>query len=284
MIEVHGLTKRYGRTTVVDAVSFDVPPGDAVALWGPNGAGKTTVLRCLLGLTPYAGRVTVGGYDVQRQGKRARALVGYVPQELSMQADLTVVETAGLAAALRRVPPARTAEVLDLLSLGDRAGTRVGELSGGMKQRLGIAVALLADPPVLFLDEPTANLDAASRERTLDLIDALRTPDRTIVLTSHHLQEVGMLVERVVAMDDGRVVEECDPATLAERLGLRAWLHVDVVADRTDDAVATLVARGFAARRNAHGLLVEVAARDKAVALRALYDGGFGIHDFEVWR
>jgi ABC-type multidrug transport system ATPase subunit len=138
VIRVEGLTKRYGKVTVVDDVSFEVSPGEAVALWGPNGAGKSTIMRCILGAVPYEGTVEVGGHDARRQGKASRQLLGYVPQHLAFYDDLSVGETVALSTRLRRVELERGREVLGQLGLGNEWEKRVGALSGGMKQRLGI--------------------------------------------------------------------------------------------------------------------------------------------------
>ncbi|MDX1690274.1 MAG: ABC transporter ATP-binding protein [Acidimicrobiia bacterium] len=284
MITIDHLTKRYRSVAVVDDVSLTVEPGETVALWGPNGAGKTTIVRSLLGLLSYEGSITVAGLDVRDHGKAVRRIMGYVPQELSFFDDLTVVETLDFSASLRRIADERVEAVIRLVGLDGHTGKRVGELSGGLKQRLGIALALLPDPRVLLLDEPTSNLDAASREVAVRLLHDLQTPERVMVVTSHHLEEVGMLADRVVALDDGRVLHECPPAELADRLGLRAWLHVVLDPRHRDPAAALLRSRGFEARRNGFGVLVEVSAQGKGRALGVLHDEGFAIEDVEVWR
>jgi ABC-type multidrug transport system ATPase subunit len=284
VIRIEDLTKRYGPTTVVDGFDLEVPRGESVALWGPNGAGKTTVVRSILGLITYEGTITVDGHDVRREGKAVRRLLGYVPQELAFYDDMTVVEILDFSASLRHLPFARVDEVIELVDLERHSGKKVRELSGGLKQRLGLATALLPDPPVLLLDEPTSNLDAAARESAVALLHELRTHDRALIVTSHHLEEVGMLVDRVVAMDEGRITIECPPSELGERLGLRAWLHLVVNRAPVEHAVEALQRSGFEARANAYGVLVEVAAHDKGRALAALQAAGIEIADLEVWR
>lgn len=284
MIHIAGLTKRYGSVAVVDDFSLDVAPGESVALWGPNGAGKTTVVRCILGLLSYSGTIEVRGLHARADGKAARRLMGYVPQELAFYDDLTVEETLDFSAELRRLTAGRVDEVIEMVDLAPHRLKRVRELSGGLKQRLGLAAALLPDPPVLLLDEPTSNLDAAAREAAVELLDRLREGDRVMIVTSHHLEEVGMLVDRVVAMEDGRITVECPPNELAERLGLRAWLHVVLDGTPIPAAVAALTAKGFDARANSYGVLVEVSAQGKGRALEALADSGIAIADLEVWR
>ena len=284
MIEIRGLTKRYGKTAVVDDFSTTVHPGESIALWGPNGAGKTTIVRCILGLVSYDGDVTVAGLDARTRGKAVRSMLGYVPQELSFYDDMSVIETLDFSASLRRITPDRVDEVLESVDLDGHHDKKVRELSGGLKQRLGIAAALLPDPPILLLDEPTSNLDATAREAAVALLDTLRDEGRSLVVTSHHLEEVGMLVDRVVAMESGKVTIECSPAELADRLGLRAWLHLVVPDGAIPAAVEVLRGDGFDAHRNAYGVLVEVSAQGKGRAIAALQDAHIGIVDLEVWR
>lgn len=284
MIELKGLTKRYGEMTVLDGVSLTVADGEAVALWGPNGAGKTTIVRSVLGLIGYEGTIEINGIDARRRPKAARCLIGHVPQELSFYDDMTLVDTLDFVANLRRLPLQQVDANLELVQLGGHRDKRVRELSGGMKQRLGIAAALLGDPPVLLLDEPTASLDVASRERMVEVIEGLRTPWRSIVLTSHDLGEVGMLVDRVIALADGRIQQECQPSELADRLGIRSWLHLILEATDVERGLALLEGGGFPAHANGSGLLVEVSAQRKAEALSTLRDGGVDVRDFEVWR
>lgn len=284
MIRIEALTKRYGKTVVVDDFSVTVPQGEAIALWGPNGAGKTTVVRCILGLVEFDGVVEVGGLDVRKFGKSTRSQLGYVAQQLAFYDDMTVLETLDFSASLRHLPIERVDEVLELIDLGGHHDKRVRELSGGLRQRLGLAAALLPDPPLLLLDEPTSNLDAGARESAVALLDDLRSQGRTLVVTSHHLEEVGMLVDRVIAMDEGRITVECSPAELAERLGLRAWLHIVVGEGLLDSAVDTLTSDGFDAHQNAYGVLVEVSAQGKGPALASLQRAGIEVRDLEVWR
>lgn len=283
MISVKHLSKRYGKARAVDDVSFDVAPAESVAFWGPNGAGKSTVLRSILGLVSFEGVIEIGGLDVVRRPKATRSMIGHVPQQPAFFDELTVFETAELSARLRRLPAAKALGVLDELGLADDRDKRVGALSGGMRQRLAIAVALVHDPKVLMLDEPTSNLDLESRESVLALFERLRA-DRCLLLTSHNLQEVGMLVDRVIAMDSGRVRMECEPGALAELLTLRSWMHVIVAPGQASRALDVLTTNGFEARMNSHGVLVEVNAQQKGEALETLHQAGVGLVDIEVWR
>jgi ABC-type multidrug transport system ATPase subunit len=284
VIRIDNLSKRYGKTEVVKDFTLEVAQGESVALWGPNGAGKTTVVRCMLGLVRYDGSITIGGLDAVRRGKAVRATMGYVPQELSFYDEMTVYDLLDYSAALRGIGTERVEEVCDLVDLTDHMDKKVRELSGGLKQRLGIASALLPDPPILLLDEPTSNLDARARDAAIELLQGLREDGRTLIVTSHHIEEMAMLVDRVVAMEQGKIKVICDPSDLAEELGLRAWLHLVLTNGSAASALNVLEERGFRVKMNSRGVLVEVSAQGKGEAVHALQDAGISIDDLEVWR
>jgi ABC-type multidrug transport system ATPase subunit len=284
MIEIQHLTKRYGPTEVVSDFTLDIAAGESVALWGPNGAGKTTVVRCILGLVTYEGTIAVDGLDAVRRGKAVRARIGYVPQELSFYDEMTVDDLLDYSASLRGIGPDRVDEVAETVELTEHLTKKVRELSGGLKQRLGIAAALLPDPPILLLDEPTSNLDAKARDAAIELLGDLRHEGRTLLVTSHHIEEIGMLVERVVAMEDGEITVICEPTDLAEKLGLRAWLHLILAIGSAERALTVLREQGFSAKMNSRGVLVEVSAQGKGEAVAALQHADVEIKDLEVWR
>lgn len=284
MIEITNLTKAYRDSVVVDDFDMTVGRGDSVALWGPNGAGKTTVIRCLLGLVSYHGSIEVNGLDARDRGKAVRSLIGYVPQELSFYDDMKVVDLLDYSASLRGVSTDRVDQVAEMIGIAPHQDKLVRELSGGLKQRLGLATALIPNPPILLLDEPTSNLDAAARDASIRLLEQLRHEGRTLLVTSHHMEEVGMLVDRVVAMDAGRKVTECAPMDLAEELGLRAWLHLITERESMARAIDVLRKAGFEARQNSSGVLVEVSAQQKGRAVAVLQEAGIAIEDLEVWR
>jgi nitrous oxidase accessory protein len=206
MIVVRGLTKRFGPVTAVEDLSFTVEAGEAVALWGPNGAGKSTVLHCLLGIVRYDGTIELGGCDPHRHGKAARRLVGFVPQQIHLPEDFTVREVVDFFARLKGASPETIPGVLERLGLAAHAEKRVGTLSGGMKQRVALAVALLGDPPILLLDEPTASLDAQSRSDFLYLLGELKRSGKTLLFSSHRQDEILSLADRVLVLEQGRLV------------------------------------------------------------------------------
>lgn len=219
-IRVKQLRKRYGKVDILHGLSFDVHPGEVVALWGANGAGKTTLLKALLGLISFEGQIEVEGYDVSRDGKRARRSIGYVPQETAFY-DLSVKRTLEFYARLKsgklKIPATRIPILLGRLGLREHAAKSVSVLSGGLKQRLALAIALLDDPPVLLMDEPTANLDVQARCDYLALLAALRDEGKTIVFASHRLEELEALADRVLWLEQGRLIETLKPEMLRAR-------------------------------------------------------------------
>lgn len=282
MIDFDHLTKRFGDYTAVDNLSLEVAPRRAVALWGPNGAGKTTVIKCLLGLLHYDGSIRVGGFDARRQGKQARALLGYVPQELAFYDDMSAAETAHYLARIKRAQPERVGTVLKQVGLAEHASKQVRALSGGMKQRLALGIALLSDPPVLVLDEPTSSLDTAARNQFVHLLLEVKQAGKTIVFTSHRIEEVEALADEVIVMERGAVQRRCGPGELAGILGLRTQVKLRVDSRRLDEALDLLLAQGYQARRNGVGVLVDVPAREKALPIHTLNGAGIVVSDIEM--
>jgi ABC-type multidrug transport system ATPase subunit len=283
MITVTNVTKRFGDLTAVDDLSFQVQAGEAVALWGANGAGKTTALRCLLGLLPFEGSVTIAGIDVQKQGKVARGLMGFVPQELNFHDDMTVAETLTFYARLKKVPTGYDfTPLLERLELTPHIRKPVHDLSGGLKQRLALALALLSDPPILILDEPTANLDIRAREDFLLLLHELKVGGKTLAFSSHRLEEVTALADRVILMEAGRLIVDAPPQELEQRLGWESTLHLYLPEPVIEPALETLTAYGMPVSRNGRGVRVQVKPGEKGKVLRMLHEAGIEIEDFTV--
>jgi len=206
VLRVEGLTKRYGSATVLNDVGFSLEPGTITAILGPNGAGKTTTLKCILGVTDFEGKVEVDGYSSRRQGKKARSRIGYLPQTPAFSEGDTCRQALEFLAELRGSDVSRVQPLLKRVDLEEQSDLAVGHLSGGMKQRLALAAALLSDPPLLLLDEPTANLDAASREQLHNLVAQLRSEGRTIVISTHFVDNLGDLADHVLVLREGRLV------------------------------------------------------------------------------
>lgn len=213
--QVEHLTKFYGTVRALDDVSFAVREAEVVALLGPNGAGKTTTIEILEGLrVPTAGGVSVLGVEPRRGGRRLRNQLGIVLQSAGIDATLTVTEAVHLYASFHR-PRRPTTEVLEQVGLDESARVRVAHLSGGQRRRLDLALALVGAPSLLFLDEPTTGLDPAARRHTWKVIESLRDQGVAIVLTSHYLDEVQRLAERVIVLAKGRIVAQGPPAAIS---------------------------------------------------------------------
>ncbi|WP_421657217.1 ATP-binding cassette domain-containing protein [Leptothermofonsia sp. ETS-13] len=221
---IEKLQKRYGTVEAVKDVSFQVEPGEIFGLLGPNGAGKTTTLRCLCTLTePDSGRIEVSGISVVEQPRLARQRLGYVAQEIALDKVLTGRELLQLQAALYHLPRAVTRDriesVLSLFGLQDYADKKTGTYSGGLKKRLDLAAGLLHQPDVLVLDEPTVGLDIESRIAVWDFLRRLREQGTTVLLTSHYLEEIDALADRVAIIDQGVVIACGRPSELKDRVG-----------------------------------------------------------------
>lgn len=220
MIRVNGLTKDYGSRHAVSDLTFNAEKGEILGFLGPNGAGKTTTMRILTGyMPPTAGKVTIGGYDVIDNSLEVRRITGYMPETVPLYNDMTVYEYLKYMADLRHVKNAkqRIDETLDQVQLSDRAKGYIGKLSKGMRQRVGLAQAILHQPEVLILDEPTIGLDPKQVVMFRELIQSIGK-DRTVLLSSHILPEVQQVCDRVLIINKGRIVAEDSPEQLQSRL------------------------------------------------------------------
>ena len=216
-IRVTGLRKRYGELEAVRGIDFEVAEGECFALLGPNGAGKTTTVEILEGYRERdAGEVEVLGLDPRRGGRDLRERIGIVLQSSGHFRELTVREVLELFGGYYPRPRA-TGEVIDLVGLGEKAGARVKTLSGGQQRRLDLALGLVGDPDLLFLDEPTTGFDPSARRRSWELIESLRELGKTILLTTHYMDEAQNLADRVAILATGRIVAEGSPSSLGGR-------------------------------------------------------------------
>lgn len=283
MLEVVGLGKSYGRVRALAGVSFELPAGRVLAVVGPNGAGKTTLIKSILGLLRFEGRVLVEGIDVARSPKEARRRVGYLSQEAALHPDLTVAETAAFYAALKGVPAERARASVELVGLGAVPERRVAALSGGMRRRLALAVALLADPPLLVLDEPASGLDVEARVELRRLISELRTAGKAILFSTHWIEDLPHVADEVLVLEGGRMAffgsarELVEAPTVESRLFLR-------INGRSPEAL-DLLQRALPSRRVdrlGDWLVVPVKAREKASVLHVLVDAGISVADVRV--
>ncbi|NER29934.1 MAG: ATP-binding cassette domain-containing protein [Symploca sp. SIO1C4] len=221
---IENLKKCYGDVEAVKDISFQVEPGEIFGLLGPNGAGKTTTIRCLCTLsTPDAGKVEVSGISAIDKPRAVRQRLGYVAQEVALDKMLTGRELLQLQAALYHLPGAfakeRVNKILAMLGLKEYADKKSGTYSGGLRKRLDLAAGLLHQPDVLVLDEPTVGLDIESRVVVWDFLRQLRAAGTTVVITSHYLEEIDVLADRVAIIDKGVVIAEGKPSQLKDRVG-----------------------------------------------------------------
>ena len=213
-ISVHGLRKSYGDYEAVRGISFEIPEGEVFGLLGPNGAGKTTTIEILEGYRPRdAGEVDVLGFDPGRAGPSFRERIGVVLQQSQLWPTITVAETHRMFAGYYD-RPRDVDEVIKLVGLEEKREARVKTLSGGQKRRLDLGVALVGDPDLVFLDEPTTGFDPAARRAAWDMIRALRSLGKTILLTTHYLDEAEQLADRVAVLREGQIIREGTPAEL----------------------------------------------------------------------
>ncbi|GAB4472447.1 MAG: ATP-binding cassette domain-containing protein [Anaerolineae bacterium] len=232
MIKVEGLTKYYGSFKAIDQLSFHADRGEILGFLGPNGAGKTTTMRILTGyMPPSEGTAVVAGCDVVRDSLEARRRIGYLPETVPLYKEMTVWQYVDYLADLyglsRKERQDRVGEALEMVDMLDRADSMIGNLSKGMRQRVGLAQALVHQPEVLILDEPTIGLDPAQVREVRELIRRVGQ-DRTVMLSTHILSEVEQLCTRVLILHNGRIVAEDSPKTLAARLQgtNRFWVRV----------------------------------------------------------
>ncbi len=282
ILSVVGLRKSYGDTEVVKGLDFAIQRGECFGLLGPNGAGKTTTLRCCLGLTdPNAGSITLVGLPVPKAARQARVRVGVVPQMDNLDPDFTVTENLRIYGRYFRMPDAlvqeRIPRLLDFAGLAAKGAASIRTLSGGMKRRLTLARALINDPELLILDEPTTGLDPQARHLIWDGLRQLLTQGKTILLTTHFMDEAERLCSRLAVIDHGRMI-----ASDAPRVLIAAHVEPEVVEVYGDEVRAWADARGraladrlelagetaFCYSRDAAPLLADLA---KASGLRYLH-------------
>ncbi|GAA1099959.1 ATP-binding cassette domain-containing protein [Kitasatospora arboriphila] len=265
-ISVVGLSKRFGAVTALDGVDFDVPAGSIFGLLGPNGAGKTTAIRILTTiLRPSGGRAVVLGHDVVHEAATVRRLIGLAGQYAAVDPNLTGRENLRLIGRLTQLPRARVrpraAELLDRFDLADVGARPVRTYSGGLRRRLDIAAALVPEPPVLFLDEPTTGLDPHSRTALWDLIRELVRDGTTVLLTTQYLEEADRLAGRVVVVNEGRIIADDTPAALKTRLG-NTVIELGMGDETRAAQAATVLTDRLGEPPEREGVLLRLASRD----------------------
>ena len=292
MIRVEHLTKNYGPRVAVADVTFDVDKGEVLGFLGPNGAGKTTTMRILTGyLPPSGGRAEVAGFDVATHSLQARANIGYLPETVPLYPDMSVRSYLDFMGKIKDIKDRRRQvdRAMEKARIAHRAADQIGKLSKGLRQRVGLAQALLGDPPVLILDEPTSGLDPRQIIETRNLIKSLGG-EHTVVLSTHILPEVAATCSRIVIISNGRVVAEDTPENLDRRLKGAESIAVTVRGPREQvktalkgvPRVLSVETEGGADGRPANGLASftvqsEVGADIRESLAKAIVNGGFGL-------
>ena len=276
-LKVTGLSKSFAGRLAVDGVSFTVAAGQTLGLIGPNGAGKSTTVSMLCGLLkPDRGEILLDGQPVSHGNSAAKHKIGLVPQELAIYDDLAARENLKLFGALYGLSgdllKQRCQAALELVALSDRAGDKPSTFSGGMKRRLNIAAALLHDPQLLILDEPTVGVDPQSRNAIFDSLETLKRQGRSLIYTSHYMEEVERLADHIVIIDHGKVIANETPEELYRRLPSQAALSIEL-GDIEAMALATLL-EGIKARpgvgtvhSNGSNLRIALGAADEALTM-----------------
>ena len=290
MLDVQGLRKTYGARAAVADVSLQVRGGEVLGLLGPNGAGKSTTVGIICGLTSAdAGSVTIGGATLAADEFAFKRRIGLVPQDLALFEDLPALANIELFGALYDLPKAtlarRAMDVLAMVGLADRARDKPATFSGGMKRRLNIACALMHDPDVLLLDEPTAGVDPQSRNAIFDNLEALKRAGKALVYTTHYMEEAERLADRIVIIDHGRVVASGTLAELYRRLPAAQTLQLDIdglLPATAFDSLPGITPLQFDAGRVTLGL--DDLVRDTPAVMRALAAHGVTVRHLSSGR
>jgi len=283
IVRFEAFSKSFGSLEAVKPLDLEIAKSESFAFLGPNGGGKTTVLRALVGLhSPTSGRVLVHGLDVAKEPDRVRNLLAYVPQRVNIPDVLTAREVLVLFAGLRKVPEERVDEVLDLLALSDDADRRVGEYSGGMLQRLGLAAALLEEVPLLVLDEPTLNLDPQGIDSLHRALADLKERGTAIIFSSHSIHSAVRLADRIGVLVDGELVT-LEPVA-AFQAEVTRQTTVRVVLDRIDDAIVQAAEEAGAEVRECNTTHVSFRAlpEKRLDVIRAIENAGGTIDEFHT--
>ncbi|MFZ6817679.1 ABC transporter ATP-binding protein [Undibacterium sp. Ji22W] len=246
LLEVREVSKRFGQTTVVDNISFSAQTGQTIGLLGPNGAGKSTTVNMICGLLQAdSGHILIAGQPMAAGQHHVKKLLGLVSQDLALFEDLSARENLKLFGALYGLSGGhlqqRCDAVLELVSLQDRAKDKPSSFSGGMKRRLNIAAALLHDPQLLILDEPTVGIDPQSRNAIFDALEILKAQGRTLIYTSHYMEEVERLADHIVIIDHGKIIANESPAELVQRMPAQAALTVNLVSSMDEACLRHLI-------------------------------------------
>ena len=289
-IEVRGLVKRYGAITAVNGLDLTVRRGEFLGVLGPNGAGKSTTIRILTTLMPATeGEVVIAGLPVPRENARVRPLLGLTPQEIALYGLLSARQNLRFFASLYHLRGAalerRVGELLEQVGLTDRADEPVQTYSGGMQRRVNIAAALIHDPEIVFLDEPTVGLDPVSRSAIWDILIDLKARGKTILLTTHYMEEAEALSDRVAVIDHGRLIAVGTAAELIRATGVQSVVQLTVAGDAAACVKPLQCLEGVREVRVSDGALQVTTAsgsRQLPQMLETLFSGGVVVRSAQV--
>jgi ABC-type multidrug transport system ATPase subunit len=289
MIELKGVTKKYGKFNAVDDVNFKVDRNELIALLGPNGAGKTTILKCMVGLVSFNGNITVDGLDVKKRGVDVRRRIAYHPQQVSLYNHMSVLDNLKFFAGVKRLDGEIISRSLEENGLKDHARKKVAELSEGLRQRLMLATTLLGDSPVILFDEPSANLDIRGVMAFKEVVDTLIRKGKTVILSTHLLSDVNEVANRIIVMNQGKVVAEGSINDIMRKVELNTRILI-TISEKLDSEAASSVeemlrkAGAKTVSIEDHRIKVSVDVPDKISVLRAVDIAGLTIKNFRVFE
>ncbi|MGH7867284.1 MAG: ABC transporter ATP-binding protein, partial [Candidatus Dormibacteraceae bacterium] len=284
VLKVEQVSKRYGKYVALENLSFELPKGSHLLVLGPNGAGKTTLIKCIMDLINFNGKIHVHGIDVKKHSSLAKTFIGYVPQNYAFYEGISVKDHAILSTQLKKVGREQAEEKLKEVDLWRVKDKKVRALSDGMKQRLGIALALIANPPLLLLDEPTSNVDLRGQLEFQTLLKSLVKQGKTL-LTTTHLTGLGELATQVMILNRGKPIAMGPPSELLKNLGVNDSLYVRVN-EKDTAAVKQLLDSYKVAEVEARGewIIAFMPSETKMKVVKNLLDGGIGVEDLLIER
>ncbi|HUI00543.1 MAG TPA: ABC transporter ATP-binding protein [Nitrososphaerales archaeon] len=284
IVKIEKLEKRYGKFTALHELNLDIMPGSHLLILGPNGAGKTTLIKSMMGILNYSGKITINGIDVTKDPRGAKRNIGYVPQNYAFYESLTIYDHAVLTTRLKNLGTDQIEEKLRLVNLWETRRRRVRACSDGMKQRLGIALAMIGNPKVLLLDEPTSNVDLRGQLEFQKLLRALIAQGKTMITTSH-LTGLGELATEVMVIDHGRIITRGPPDELMSRLSVNDTIFIrakGVIAENVKRLTQDLGATDI--EIDGEWLRAAVPTKMKLGMLKGLLNSGIAIDDLLVER
>ncbi len=284
ILAVDKVKKKYGKFVALDTISFSIGKGRHLLVLGPNGAGKTTLIKCVMDLVKFEGKIEVGGTDVKRDARAAKKLIGYVPQNYAFYENLTVREHARLSVRLKEVGIEQMKEKLETVDLWHARDRKVRALSDGMKQRLGIAFALIGNPPLLLLDEPTSNVDLRGQLEFQTLLQGFLKEGKTL-LTTTHLTGLGELANEVMVLDKGKMIANGTPYDLLGKINVTDTLYIRVDGTEKQNVTDLLLSEGASELvARSEWITASVPNEIKLKVLKSLLESGYKIEDLMIER